>query len=124
MNYESLMESAKKASLNSYSPYSDYKVGAAVLTKNKNVYMGTNVENASYGLTICAERSALCNAVSSGEKEFTALAVYNEDKNISPCGACREFIKEFGLDIEIVYYLKGEVVIKKISELLPDAFTI
>jgi cytidine deaminase len=97
MELEALLEIAFETAKNSYSPYSHFSVGAALLGDDGKVYTGVNVENRSYGLTICAERSAICSAVSSGCKVFTALAIAAPDsKNpVGPCGACRQVISEF-----------------------------
>ena len=124
MNTNDLINKAINARENAYAPYSKFMVGAAVLTQKGNVFTGCNVENASYGGTICAERVAMCKAVSSGERKIKAITiVYDENNFASPCGICRQFIYEFGADIEIIMAkLNGEYKIKKISELLPDGF--
>jgi len=124
MNYNDLIKKAIDARKNAYAPYSKFKVGAAVITQKGNVYTGCNVENASYGATICAERVALCNAVSSGDCNIKAIAiVYDEEKFASPCGICRQFIYEFGSEIEVILAkMNGEYKIKTISDLLPDGF--
>jgi len=119
----SLYDEARKASKNTYSPYSKFPVGAAVLTKNGNVFYGTNIENASYGLTICAERSAICNAVSNGVKDIISIAIYSKKRGISPCGACRQFILEFGGGIDVIFRNNNRLVIKKIKDLVPDGFS-
>ncbi len=92
-----LFKKAKEAAEKSYSPYSHFRVGAALLCSDGTIYTGTNVENRSFGLTICAERSAIVSAVSAGQKSFKALAVYCPDADypVSPCGACRQVISEF-----------------------------
>jgi cytidine deaminase len=92
-----LMEQAREASENTYSPYSGFPVGAAILTGDGKVFTGTNIENRSFGLTICAERSAICSAVSAGSAKISAVAVYcpKADYPVSPCGACRQVISEF-----------------------------
>jgi len=92
-----LMEQARQASKNTYSPYSGFPVGAAILTSDGKVFTGTNIENRSFGLTICAERSAICSAVSAGATGISAVAVYcpKADYPVSPCGACRQVISEF-----------------------------
>ncbi len=124
MNINNLINEAINARENAYAPYSKFKVGAAVITQNDNVYTGCNVENASYGGTICAERVAICNAVSSGERSIKAIAiVYDENNFAVPCGICRQFIYEFGAEIDVIMAkMNGEYKIKKISELLPDGF--
>lgn len=107
-----------------YSPYSQFPVGSAVLSKSGDVFVGCNVENASYGCTICAERTALVKAVSEGVKEFDTVAVVCEkNKDAWPCGACRQFIAEFGASIRVVVEgSDGAVHVKSISELLPNMF--
>ncbi len=121
--YRNLLNLAKKVCRNSYSPYSKFKVGAAVLCGNGSVFCGTNVENVSYGLSICAERAAVFNAVSNGCKEIKALAVYSPKGNITPCGACRQVITEFSKDAVIIYNInENEFKTAKISELLPSEF--
>lgn len=124
--YKKLIIAARKAMKNSYSPYSKFRVGAAVLTNKGNIYAGTNVENISYGLTICAERAAICNAVSNGEKKFKAVAVISDSAEcIPPCGACRQIINEFGRDIDIIMSsFSGKIKVVKIAELIPAAFCI
>ena len=91
-----LMTAARRAAGNAYALYSCVRVGAAVLTANDRVFVGCNVENASYGLTVCAERVAIQNAVAAGEKEVVAVAVFSPDiRSITPCGACRQVMMEF-----------------------------
>ncbi len=120
--YKKLLSFAEKASKNSYSPYSKFAVGASVLCSDGKVYCGTNIENASYGLTLCAERTAVFTAVSNGSKNITAVAVYSKD-GVIPCGACRQVISEFSQKADIIYNDKnGAVKIKKIYDLLPESF--
>ena len=97
MEHESLRAAAVAAASNSYSPYSRFRVGAALRCADGTIVSGTNVENRSYGLTICAERSAIAAAISAGHREFTAIAVYSPDAPtpLPPCGACRQVISEF-----------------------------
>jgi cytidine deaminase len=105
-------------------PYSGYKVGAALLGASGNVYGGCNVENASYGLSICGERTAFVKAISEGEREFVAIAVVTEDGG-TPCGACRQFMSEFGLDTLVILADKtGAYVTHTVGELLPHAFVL
>lgn len=109
-----------------YAPYSGYRVGAAVLGKGGKIYRGCNIENASYGLTNCAERSALFNAISEGERTFVGLAVAVDGKlPASPCGACRQVIREFFADDTEIFLVneEGEARTTTIKELLPGAFT-
>ncbi len=118
-----LYQCAKKASKFSYSPYSRFPVGVAVLTKNKKIYLGANVENASYGLTICAERVAICNAIINNSKDIIAIAIFSEKGESSPCGACRQFILEFGKDIEVIFKRNNKLISKPIDNLMPNSFT-
>ncbi|HHT9140471.1 MAG TPA: cytidine deaminase [Candidatus Tripitaka californicus] len=120
---EELIKKAIEARDESYSPYSHFKVGAALKTRSGKVYAGTNVENASYGLTVCAERVAVYKAVSAGEREFEALAVFTEaDELTPPCGACRQVLWEFSKDMLIILAnTKGEKRLR-LSELLPMPF--
>jgi len=107
-----------------YAPYSNYAVGAAILTADGDVFEGVNIENASYPLSICAERTALFQAVSHGKRTFRAIAVAT-DNGGSPCGACRQVLSEFGLET-IVYLVdgSGEITLEtSVGKLLPNAFT-
>ncbi len=107
-----------------YAPYSHYHVGAALLAASGRIYDGINVENAAYGSSICAERTALVKAVSEGERQFEALAVVT-DNGGSPCGSCRQMLAEFGLDLQVLL-LNGEGAVVRettLRDLLPDAFT-
>lgn len=126
MDYTKLLEMAEEAKEKAYVPYSNFKVGAALLTKSQKVYTGCNVEVASYGATNCAERTAIFKAVSEGEREFEAIAIAssNEDETF-PCGICRQVIVEFGKDIKIILgnSKKGLVKVYDINELLPHSFT-
>ncbi|MCX8173871.1 MAG: cytidine deaminase [Thermoplasmata archaeon] len=122
-DYMRLLDFAKDAMANAYAPYSGFVVGAAVLTADGMVFTGSNVENASYGLSICAERVAITKALSEGKKEFVAIAVVGR-AGVTPCGACRQFIYEFGAGIDVIYLNDGKTVVKKISELLPEGFTL
>jgi cytidine deaminase len=119
-----LAAAAKAASARAYCPYSKFPVGAAVLTDSGEVFTGCNVENASYGLTICAERNAIFQAVARGRTTLLAVAVYTPTPIPSaPCGACRQVINEFGSDAEIVSVCDGaEVLRTTLGRLLPDAF--
>ncbi|HID88017.1 MAG TPA: cytidine deaminase [Anaerolineae bacterium] len=122
-NEDELVALAKGARRNAYAPYSDFAVGAALLARSGRVYTGCNVENASYGLSICAERVALFKAVAGGEREFTAIAVVTET-GATPCGACRQVLREFGDDLRvIVANLEGERQVYTLEELLPHSFT-
>ncbi len=121
---EELIQVAFRALKNSYSPYSKFRVGAALLTSSGVVFYGTNVENASYGLSMCAERVAVFKAVSEGHTSFVRMAVVSETVNpVYPCGACRQVLYEFSPGIELVFLGKGgETVVRKLNELLPEAF--
>jgi cytidine deaminase len=107
-----------------YAPYSEFPVGAVLLADDGRAFEGVNVENGSFGLTICAERSACVRAVSEGARRFSAIGVATHDsaRTGSPCGACRQFLSEFGRDLVVVYRREGEVVAEPLSELLPAAF--
>ncbi|GAB1350030.1 cytidine deaminase [Ignavibacteriales bacterium] len=125
MNHKELALKAREAQNGSYSPYSKFRVGAALLTKSGEVVLGANVENASYGLSICAERTAFVKAISEGKKEFSAIAVVGDmDEFCTPCGACRQFMDEFcGKEFEIVLInSKDELKILKMNEILPFSF--
>ena len=128
MNQKELLEKAKEARELSYSPYSHFAVGAALLCKDGRVFKGTNVENSSYPLCMCAERNALYNAMMNGVKkeDMVALAlIADTDEPCSPCGACRQVISEiFPKDAPIyMANMKGEVQETTIEELLPYAFS-
>ncbi len=119
-----LIKKATQARKRAYVPYSNFQVGAAVLTKDGKIYTGCNIENSSYGLSNCAERTAIFKAISEGEKNFSAIAIIADtDRPCSPCGACRQVIVEFGKDIDVIMSnLKGETLIKKADELLWGSF--
>lgn len=125
MNSKDLVELAIKAKENAYVPYSNFRVGAALLTKNGKVYTGCNIENASFGATNCAERTAIFKAVSEGEREFEAIAINADtDEMTFPCGICRQVIIEFSRDMKLYISNKsGEYKEFSIGELLPGAFT-
>ena len=121
-----LIEEAKAARERAYVPYSKFKVGAALMTKEGKVYGGCNIENASYGLTNCAERTAIFKAVFEGERTFEKMVIVGEtDGPISPCGACRQVIAEFcEPDMPVILTnLNGNTQETTVSELLPGAFT-
>lgn len=129
MDNRELVEIAKKTGENAYAPYSNFKVGAALLTKSGNVYKGCNVENSSYGLTICAERAAISNAVSNGEKEFIKMAIvgsFAERQNeslLTPCGACMQIMSEFNPDLELILLnTVGKIITINLKELFPKPF--
>lgn len=121
---QNLISNAKDAMKYAYSPYSKFKVGCALLTKNGKIYKGCNVENISFGGTICAERTAFLKAISEGEREFIATAIVGSDGNFTfPCGICRQFMAEFGLDIQIIVTNDKEIKSMLLKDLLPNAFT-
>lgn len=121
-----LLQAAKKVAKRAYAPYSKFRVGAVVLTERGGVYSGCNVENASYGLTICAERSAIFSAVAKeGDDKIRirAIAVFTEEKvPCPPCGACRQVIYEFGPEAIVIYQGSNGLVETSISKILPEAF--
>ena len=123
-NFESLIDAAKEARLQSVAPFSGFLVGAAVKTESGKVYKGCNVESSSYGLTVCAERVAIWKALSEGERNFTELAVVADtDVLTPPCGTCRQIIWEFARGATIVFAnLKGDSETFHMTELLPRAF--
>ncbi|MBE0449795.1 MAG: cytidine deaminase [Clostridia bacterium] len=124
MNYKQLVEKAYEAMEFAYTPYSNFNVGAALLTKSGKVYTGCNVEFASLGATNCAERTAIFKAVSEGEKEYAAIAVVSSSKDFTyPCGICRQVIVEFGKDIDIIVAKDYDYEVYKIDDLLPHSFT-
>ena len=123
------MKAAQKARENSYSPYSHFRVGAALLTKSGKVYTGCNIENAGYSATNCAERTAIFKAVSEGERDFEALAIIGGREGetaefCAPCGICRQVISEFcGKDFKIILGNEEKYKIYTLDSLLPLAFT-
>ncbi|KAL5013608.1 hypothetical protein ScPMuIL_007878 [Solemya velum] len=123
---QELIQAAIEVKKNAYCPYSNFHVGAAVLCKDGKMVAGCNVENASYGLSICAERSAITSAVAEGYTQFKAVAMSCDIKDSfkGPCGACRQFIIEFGLDISI-YIVKPDMTVLKVisGDMLPMSFT-
>ena len=120
-----LIQVATEARLKAYAPYSHFKVGAAVQTKSRTIFQGCNIENSSYGATVCAERVALFNAYAHGEREIETIAIVTDTQPPSPpCGICRQVIMELAGDIEVILVnLTGATKVFKISELLPEAFT-
>ena len=118
-----LLAAARQAQANAYAPYSNYRVGAALLTSSDVIYQGANIENAAYPDSICAERVAVFKAVSEGEKDFQAIAVVTRDGG-TPCGSCRQVLAEFSLEtLVLVANESGEVLREgTVAELLPGAF--
>jgi coenzyme F420-0:L-glutamate ligase/homotetrameric cytidine deaminase len=123
--YDELIERAGEARMEAYAPYSRFRVGAALLCKSGIIYSAGNIENASSGADICAERAAIARAVASGERELEALAVVGDtEEPITPCGICRQALVEFGGDVKVIMAnLKGEATVATAAELLPKAFT-
>ena len=128
IDFQELMNNAKEAAKNSYSPFSRFAVGAAVITPSGKIYRGCNVENSSFGLTNCAERTAIFKAVSEGEREILAVAIYSPNSDSCyPCGACRQVLYEFQSDsyeIDVVTENLGILEIQKLSYFLPCGFRI
>lgn len=126
MNYNDLIQAAIKARKMAYTPYSNFNVGAAVQMENGKIYSGCNIENASYGATNCAERTAIFKAVSEGYKNISAIAVVGaEDAYTFPCGICRQVIAEFSSKNTIIIIVKNEndYLVRSLEEILPGAFT-
>ena len=124
LEIQKLMDCAIKARENAYSPYSHFAVGAALLCEDGTLYEGCNIENASYGLTNCAERTAIFKAVSEGHIKFKALAVVADTEGpCVPCGACRQVMAEFKIPLIIMGNLMGNIKIVTIEELLPFSFS-
>ena len=128
MKYDDLVFAAKEAMMSAYAPYSSFFVGAALKGKSGKIYSGCNVENSSYGCTICAERTAITKAVSEGEREFEAIAICGGKNGeitdfCPPCGICRQFLGEFCReDFKIVLVSSNDVKIFTLSEVLPFSF--
>lgn len=129
IDYRSLMLAAQKARQNSYSPYSHFRVGAALLAKSGKVYTGCNIENAAFSATVCAERTAIFKAVSEGEREFEAIAIVGGKEGetsdfCAPCGVCRQVMAEFcKKDCKIVLGNEDRFEVYTLETLLPFAFT-
>lgn len=126
MTDRELLEQAKKAMENAYVPYSHFRVGAALLAKNGSVFAGCNIENASYGATCCAERTAVFKAVSEGVKEFEKIAIVSDSKKLTPpCGICRQVLLEFMPEgVVVLEEETGEIKTYGVKELLPVGFTL
>jgi cytidine deaminase len=124
MTDDDLIQAARDAMDNAYAPYSRFHVGSAVLTRGGVIFTGVNVENASYGLTVCAERVAVFKAVSEGRQDITRVAIVSSSgKHTYPCGACRQVLNEFGKDIKIVLGdARGNTISVPLSGLLPHSF--
>lgn len=120
---DKLIEAARAAQRRAYAPYSNFHVGAALESEDGTIYTGCNVENASYGLTICAERAAICAAVTAGARKFRrAVVVSDVDPPAAPCGACRQVLAEFGRELRIDGVGPAGTVSWTIAQLLPAAF--
>lgn len=121
---DALLSAARHARENAHAPFSNFRVGAALRAKSGRIYTGCNVENASYGLTLCAERIAIFKAISEGERGFDAIAVVADtDALASPCGACRQIIWEFCGDVPVILAnLSGKIQRETSAQLLPRAF--
>lgn len=123
--YRQLAHLAQEARLAAHAPYSRFRVGAALLTSDGTVYTGCNIENSSFSMTICAERTAIFKAVSEGEKHFTAIAVASDDKGFTPpCGACRQVLSDLAGNIDFIMINgKNQLKVMKLNSLMPMAFT-
>lgn len=122
---DSLIEASLRGRQNSYSPYSKFAVGAALLTEDGSVVLGCNVENVSHGLAVCAERTAICRAVVEGHRKFRAIAITADmgDKFVGPCGMCRQTMVEFGQDWEVYLAMPSKKYMKTtVDKLIPDSF--
>ncbi len=119
---DDLIKKAQEAMQVAYAPYSGFKVGACLLTKSGRVYTGCNVENASFGATNCAERTAVFKAVSEGETEFEKIAIVASKGLAFPCGICRQVLNEFAPQIDVIVSYNGQTIITKLNELLPHGF--
>ena len=123
-SHQKLVEQAIVGMNRAYCKYSKFAVGSALLGSSGKIYIGCNVENSSYGATICAERVAMVKAISDGERSFEAIAVVTSNDQLSPpCGVCRQFMSEFGLDIKVILHHDGIIEVTTLQELLPGAFT-
>ena len=117
-----IINAARKGADKAYVPYSNFPVGAAVITKAGTVFTGCNIENASYGATICAERVAVNNAVSAGDADIKAIAVYNAQTLPYPCGICLQVMAEFNKDMKVIVFTDEDMVSYELDQLLPFAF--
>jgi cytidine deaminase len=123
MNGDELVRLAHEAREHAYAPYSGFRVGAALLCHDGTVFVGSNVENVSYGLTICAERGAVSAAVAAGKRDFAAIAVVTDaNERVWPCGACRQVLSEFAPSLTVMAEAGGNRVEKSLGELLPASF--
>ena len=123
MSQGPLIGAAMKALARAYAPYSKFRVGAALETKDGKIYLGANVENSSLGLTVCAERAAVSAAVTAGDREFSRIAIVtSRGTAVAPCGACRQVLAEFCSDLEILLVARKRTRKMKLTELLPRSF--
>ncbi len=124
INNEILISKAKEAMKYAYTKYSGFNVGAALLTKSGKIYTGCNIENSSFGATICAERVAFVKAISEGERDFEAIAIVSSSGDFTyPCGICRQFMSEWGTQLKLIFDNGKETKIYILDQLLPEAFT-
>lgn len=122
-DHEALLSAAHEARRSAYAPYSHFAVGAALDTGDGHVFLGCNVENASYGLAMCAERVAVGTAITAGYRTFTTIAVAGPDGAVtSPCGACRQVLAEFNPDMTVIFTTPAGPVTSTVAELLPHSF--
>jgi cytidine deaminase len=119
-----LVDAASKAREHAHAPYSHFRVGAAVQANSGRIFTGCNIENSTFGLTLCAERVAVFKALSEGDRGFNAIAVVADTERLTPpCGACRQILWEFCRDAEVILAnLSGQMTVRRISDLFPDAF--
>ena len=121
---EKLYEIAEGARANAYAPFSNFCVGAALLTADGEIYTGVNIENSSYGATICAERTAFVKAISEGKRQFSKIAISAGDVESVPCGICRQFMYEFSPEIEVITKADGALKVRPLTQLLPEGFVL
>jgi cytidine deaminase len=119
-----LYDQARAAAAGAYAPYSKFAAGAALRTVDGVVFSGANVENASFGLTICAERAALFAAVTSGARSFEAIAIHGDTASLPPCGACRQVLAEFAPQLRVIWRRDGAQVASSLVDLLPERFSL
>ncbi len=126
IDYQALLAAADEAAARAYAPYSKFQVGAALLADDGTVFPGCNVENVSYGLTNCAERTAVYSAVAQGQRKFKAIAIVQgnatQDVPCWPCGACRQVLAEFNIDMEVIFREGSGQRVTRLAELLPHSF--
>lgn len=123
MNKKDLYRTADSVKRNAYAPYSNFHVGAALLTESGKVYTGVNIENSSYGGTICAERVAFTKAISEGERQFKVIAIASDEGEAMPCGICRQFMYEFNSKLEVITGENEDSLrVQTLEQLLPEGF--